>query len=226
MFVKVGTAIPVEDLIRGIIINSGNDACVVVAQALGGTVEGFVRMMNQRAKELGLEHSHFVNPDGLPEPPGQLMSARDLAVLARNIIIALPAILSLLQRARLHLERHPPDQPQHGAGKVSRRGRTEDRPHRCLRIWRRRLRRSQGWPAPDPGARAACAFPISTNIRRRRRTGSPNNAAAKRPRACWARPSANSAPTSCSMPMPSSATRRSGRATKTLCRWCWASRST
>ena len=75
MFVKVGTSIPVEDLIRGIIIQSGNDACVVVAEALGGTVEGFVEMMNRRAKELGLENSHFVNPDGLPEPPGQLMSA-------------------------------------------------------------------------------------------------------------------------------------------------------
>ncbi len=87
MFVKVGTSIPVEDLIRGIIIDSGNDACVVVAQALGGTVEGFAEMMNRRAKELGLKSSHFVNPDGLPEPPGQLMSARDLAVVARDIIV-------------------------------------------------------------------------------------------------------------------------------------------
>ena len=87
MFVKVGTSIPVEDLIRGIIIDSGNDACVVVAEALGGTVEGFAAMMNGRAKELGLKHSHFVNPDGLPEPPGQLMSAHDLAVVARDIII-------------------------------------------------------------------------------------------------------------------------------------------
>lgn len=90
MFVRVGNSVPVEDLIRGIIIQSGNDACVVVAEALGGTVEGFVRMMNQRAKELGLTHSHFVNPNGLPEPPGQLMSAHDLALLARNIITQYP----------------------------------------------------------------------------------------------------------------------------------------
>lgn len=87
MFVMVGNRIPVEDLIRGIIIQSGNDACVVVAEALGGTVEGFVDMMNRRAKELGLKNSHFVNPDGLPDPPGQLMSAYDLAVLAREIIV-------------------------------------------------------------------------------------------------------------------------------------------
>ena len=90
MFVKVGNSVPVEDLIRGIIIDSGNDACVVVAQALGGTIQGFADMMNRRAKELGLEHSHFVNPDGLPEPPGQLMSARDLAHLARHIIVTYP----------------------------------------------------------------------------------------------------------------------------------------
>jgi serine-type D-Ala-D-Ala carboxypeptidase (penicillin-binding protein 5/6) len=86
MFVELGSRIAVEDLIRGIVIQSGNDACVVVAEALGGTVEGFVAMMNQRAKSLGLQHSKFVNPDGLPDPPGQLMSALDLAKLSRHII--------------------------------------------------------------------------------------------------------------------------------------------
>jgi D-alanyl-D-alanine carboxypeptidase (penicillin-binding protein 5/6) len=65
---------------------------VVVAEALGGTVEGFANMMNKRAKELGLNHSHFVNPDGLPEPPGQLMSALDLAKLSRHIINTYPKL--------------------------------------------------------------------------------------------------------------------------------------
>ena len=86
MFVELGSRIAVEDLIRGIVIQSGNDACVVVAEALGGTVEGFVKMMNQRAKQIGLQQSTFVNPDGLPDPPGQMMSALDLAKLARHII--------------------------------------------------------------------------------------------------------------------------------------------
>lgn len=86
MFVSNGSRVPVEDLIRGIIITSGNDACVVVAEALGGTVDGFVDMMNKRAKQLGLNQSHFVNPDGLPDPPGQAMSALDLAKLARHLI--------------------------------------------------------------------------------------------------------------------------------------------
>jgi D-alanyl-D-alanine carboxypeptidase (penicillin-binding protein 5/6) len=90
MFVELGSRIPVEDLIRGIIIQSGNDACVVVAEALGGTVEGFVDMMNKRAKELGLKQSTFVNPDGLPEPPGQMMSALDLAKLSRHLINTYP----------------------------------------------------------------------------------------------------------------------------------------
>ena len=86
MFVELGTSISVENLIRGIIIQSGNDACIVVAESMGGTVEGFVDLMNKRAKELGLSQSHFVNPDGLPDPPGQLMSALDLAKLSRHLI--------------------------------------------------------------------------------------------------------------------------------------------
>src|SRR5476649_667278 len=92
MFVEVNSRIAVESLIRGIIIQSGNDACVVVAEALGGTFEGFVNMMNKRARELGLAQSTFVNPDGLPDPPGQLMSALDLAKLSRHIINDYPQL--------------------------------------------------------------------------------------------------------------------------------------
>ena len=90
MFVELGSRIAVEDLIRGIIIQSGNDACIVVSEGVAGTVENFVDLMNRRAKELGLAQSHFVNPDGLPDPPGQLMSALDLAKLARHIITNYP----------------------------------------------------------------------------------------------------------------------------------------
>jgi len=89
-FVAIGSHMRVEDLIRCIIIVSGNDSCITVAEALGGTVEGFVDMMNERAKQLGLKQSHFVNPDGLPSPPGQMMSAYDLALLAQHIIEAYP----------------------------------------------------------------------------------------------------------------------------------------
>jgi serine-type D-Ala-D-Ala carboxypeptidase (penicillin-binding protein 5/6) len=92
MFVRVGNTVPVEDLIRGIITQSGNDACIVVAEALGGSVEGFVDIMNKRAKQIGLTGSHFVNPDGLDEPPGQRMTAYDLAKLARHLIYAYPKL--------------------------------------------------------------------------------------------------------------------------------------
>ena len=85
-FVNIGDRMTAENLIQCIIVVSGNDSTIVVAEALGGTVEGFVAMMNRRAKELGLNQSHFVNPDGLDLPPGQLMSAFDLAKLARHII--------------------------------------------------------------------------------------------------------------------------------------------
>ncbi len=106
MFVELGTRIAVEDLIRGIIIQSGNDACVVVAEGLGGTVEGFVDLMNKRAKELGLAQSHFVNPDGLPDPPGQLMSALDLAKLARHLIRDYPQYYHYFSENELRLAQH------------------------------------------------------------------------------------------------------------------------
>ena len=89
-FVNIGDRMTVESLIQCIIIVSGNDSTIVVAEALGGTVEGFVTMMNARARALGLKQSHFVNPDGLDVPPGQMMSALDLAKLARHIIYAYP----------------------------------------------------------------------------------------------------------------------------------------
>jgi serine-type D-Ala-D-Ala carboxypeptidase (penicillin-binding protein 5/6) len=89
-FVRVNDRLTIQDLVQRIIVASANDACVVVAEGLGGTVPGFVNLMNQRAKELGLTTSHFVNPDGLPDPPGQLMSAYDLAKLARHLIYDYP----------------------------------------------------------------------------------------------------------------------------------------
>ena len=89
-FTRVGDRLTVEDLIRRIVIASGNDACMVVAEGLGGTVPNFIAMMNARAKQLGLAKSTFVNADGLPDPPGQLMSALDLAKLSRHIIREYP----------------------------------------------------------------------------------------------------------------------------------------
>ncbi|MGH6901057.1 MAG: D-alanyl-D-alanine carboxypeptidase family protein [Geminicoccaceae bacterium] len=85
MFVEVGSRVRVEDLLRGIIVQSGNDACIVVAEALGGTVEAFSEQMTRRGRELGLTNSTFKNASGWPDPE-HLMSVRDLARLATIII--------------------------------------------------------------------------------------------------------------------------------------------
>jgi D-alanyl-D-alanine carboxypeptidase (penicillin-binding protein 5/6) len=89
MFVKVGTRVRVDDLIQGIAVQSGNDACVVVAEGLSGSEPAFAEEMNRVAKEIGLADSHFVDASGLPDP-AQYMTARDLAVLARRLIHDFP----------------------------------------------------------------------------------------------------------------------------------------
>jgi D-alanyl-D-alanine carboxypeptidase (penicillin-binding protein 5/6) len=89
MFVQVGTTVKVEDLIRGVIVASGNDACIVLAEAIAGSEEQFVDLMNKKAKELGLTHSNFRNSTGWPDPE-QRMSCRDIATLARRFIRDFP----------------------------------------------------------------------------------------------------------------------------------------
>ncbi len=89
MFVPLGGRVKVEDLIRGMIVQSGNDACIVLAEGLAGSEDAFVDMMNEKAKELGLKDSHFANVDGLPDP-NEYMTARDLATLARHLIADFP----------------------------------------------------------------------------------------------------------------------------------------
>ena len=89
MFVQVGTQVSVEDLIRGIIVDSGNDACIVLAEAIAGSEEQFAELMNQKAKQLGLTNSHFKNCTGWPDPD-QHMSCRDIATLAGAIIRTFP----------------------------------------------------------------------------------------------------------------------------------------
>jgi D-alanyl-D-alanine carboxypeptidase (penicillin-binding protein 5/6) len=85
MFVPLGGRVSIDDLLKGVIIQSGNDACVVLAEGLAGSVEAFVDLMNQKAKEIGLKDSHFANVDGLPDP-NHWMTARDLATLAIRTI--------------------------------------------------------------------------------------------------------------------------------------------
>jgi D-alanyl-D-alanine carboxypeptidase (penicillin-binding protein 5/6) len=89
MFVQVGSSVKVEDLIRGVIVQSGNDAAVVLAEAIAGSEEQFAELMNKTAAQLGLTHSFFKNCTGWPDPE-QHMSARDIATLAGHIIRDFP----------------------------------------------------------------------------------------------------------------------------------------
>lgn len=85
MFIKVGNQVPVIDLMRGIIIQSGNDASIALAEHIAGSEDAFADMMNAQAKRLGMSNSHFVNATGWPAE-GHYSSARDLAIMARAII--------------------------------------------------------------------------------------------------------------------------------------------
>ena len=85
MFIEVGKQASVEDLLKGIIISSGNDASVALAEHVAGTVESFADMMNTEAKRIGMNSTHFVNPHGLDDPE-HYTTARDLSTLARHII--------------------------------------------------------------------------------------------------------------------------------------------
>ncbi|RRW54439.1 D-alanyl-D-alanine carboxypeptidase family protein [Stutzerimonas stutzeri] len=90
MFIQVNTQVSVDDLLHGIIIQSGNDASVAMAEHIAGSEEAFADMMNSTAQRLGMSNTHFVNATGLPHPE-HYSSANDMAKLARAIIYEDPA---------------------------------------------------------------------------------------------------------------------------------------
>lgn len=89
MFLREGAQVRVEDLIRGIIVQSGNDACIVVAENLAGSEDAFAQAMTMRAQQLGMTQSNFMNSTGWPHPDHR-MSARDMVFLADRLISAFP----------------------------------------------------------------------------------------------------------------------------------------
>ncbi|AWM87036.1 D-alanyl-D-alanine carboxypeptidase family protein [Microvirga sp. 17 mud 1-3] len=94
MFAKVNSSVRVEDLLRGLIVQSGNDAAIAIAEGISGTEENFARRMNQRAKDLGLTKSTFRNPTGYPDPE-QKVTVRELAKLALHIIRTYPDLYKM-----------------------------------------------------------------------------------------------------------------------------------
>ena len=89
MFAELNSKVKVEDLVRSVIIQSGNDAAIVLAEGIAGSEAGFAAMMNELAADIGLADSYFTNPTGLPDPD-MYVTARDLADLARYLIDTFP----------------------------------------------------------------------------------------------------------------------------------------
>lgn len=89
MFAKLNSEIRLEDLIRGVIIQSANDGCIIIAEGLAGSEAAFANLMNERARRIGLEGSNFANSTGLPDE-NQYVTLKDLAKLARHIISTYP----------------------------------------------------------------------------------------------------------------------------------------
>lgn len=104
MWTRVDTKIPLEALLNGVIVQSGNDACVVIAENIAGTEEAFADLMTKKAREWGMSNSTFANSTGWPDENHQ-MSTRDLAILARKIIKDFPEYYALYAKREFTWEK-------------------------------------------------------------------------------------------------------------------------
>ena len=101
MFIDPKMQVPVEDLIKGMIVQSGNDATVALAEGVGGTVEQFVKLMNDQAKALGMKSTGYRNPEGLTES-GHTTTARDLSILAGRLLTDFPEYVGYYAIKKYH----------------------------------------------------------------------------------------------------------------------------
>jgi len=106
MFLDPKMTVPVDDLIKGMIVQSGNDATIVLAEGVGGTVEHFVDLMNAEARRLGMKNTTYRNPEGLPMP-GHTTTARDLSILATHIVQDFPEYLHYHSIKKYRYQRTP-----------------------------------------------------------------------------------------------------------------------
>lgn len=104
MWVRVDTKIQVEDLLRGVVVQSGNDACIVLAENIAGSEEAFAELMNRKAREWGMNDSTFANASGWPNPDHK-MSMKDLALLTRKIIHDYPEYYALFAETEFTWEK-------------------------------------------------------------------------------------------------------------------------
>ena len=106
MFVDPKMRVPVEDLVKGMVVQSGNDATIALAEGVGGSVERFVQLMNEQARWLGMKATSYKNPDGLAEP-GHTTSARDLGLLAQRLMRDFPEYMAYFALRKYRYEGTP-----------------------------------------------------------------------------------------------------------------------
>jgi D-alanyl-D-alanine carboxypeptidase (penicillin-binding protein 5/6) len=107
MFIAPKTQVPVEDLIKGMVVQSGNDATMALAEGVGGSAERFVQMMNDQAKALGMRSTGYKNPEGLTEA-GHTTTARDLGILATRLMADFPDYVGFYATKKYHYPGAPP----------------------------------------------------------------------------------------------------------------------
>ena len=101
MFVMVGDEVSVEDLLMGIIVASGNDACIALAEGIAGTEEEFAIMMTMKAKELGMENTNFANSSGINDPDNY-STVRDILIMSNYLIKNYPDYYKWFRKKNLH----------------------------------------------------------------------------------------------------------------------------
>ena len=106
MFIDPKMRVPVEDLLKGMIVQAGNDATIALAEGVGGSVERFVQLMNEQARLLGMKDTTYKNPEGL-SAPGHLTNARDLGILAQRLIRDFPQYLAFYAIRKYRYEGTP-----------------------------------------------------------------------------------------------------------------------
>ena len=102
MFIMVNDEVSVENLLKGIIVASGNDACVALAEGIAGSEETFAEMMNEKAEEIGMTSTNFSNSSGINDPDNY-STVRDIALMSKYLIENYPDILRMVQRKEHYL---------------------------------------------------------------------------------------------------------------------------
>jgi serine-type D-Ala-D-Ala carboxypeptidase (penicillin-binding protein 5/6) len=145
MYAELNSRVRLEDLIKGVIVQSGNDASIIIAEGIAGSEAAFADMMTQRARELGLEQSTFRNATGLTDPEHQ-MTARELALLARYLIEVFPEYYKFYSIPEFTWN-NITQATATRCSQLSRRRRHQDRLRLGLRLWPHRLGAARRAPA-------------------------------------------------------------------------------